>query len=141
MCFDCIDAAFMNHHRSRTYQEHAHRQQAPLGKCRNVQLRRLANAGHRIVRSFTARVSSRRANQTRVIPDFVRILEARHQNLYAVGYAIAVGVFAIELIQGILDRVYPMVQGAILVVSFIFVFANLLVDVLYTVIDPRIRYD
>ena len=53
-------------------------------------------------------------------------------------------VFAIKglgriLIEGILNRDYPVVQGAILVVSFIFVFVNLLVDVLYVVIDPRIR--
>jgi peptide/nickel transport system permease protein len=45
------------------------------------------------------------------------------------------------LFQGILFRDYPVVQGAILVVSAIFVFSNLLVDLLYTVIDPRIRYD
>ncbi len=55
-------------------------------------------------------------------------------------------VFAIKglgrvLIQGIFNRDYPVVQGAILLLSGIFVFANLLVDVLYTVIDPRIRYD
>ena len=55
-------------------------------------------------------------------------------------------VFAIKglgrvLIQGILNRDYPVVQGAILVVSAIFVAANLLVDMLYGVIDPRIRYD
>ena len=54
-------------------------------------------------------------------------------------------VFAIKglgrvLIQGILNRDYPVVQGAILVVSGIFVLSNMLVDVLYTVIDPRIRY-
>ncbi len=53
-------------------------------------------------------------------------------------------VFAIKglgriLIEGILNRDYPVVQGAILVVAFIFVFVNLLVDVLYVVIDPRIR--
>jgi len=45
------------------------------------------------------------------------------------------------LIQGILNRDYPVVQGAILVVSAIFIFINLLVDLLYTVIDPRIRYE
>jgi peptide/nickel transport system permease protein len=66
--------------------------------------------------------------------------------LLLAGTIVVENVFAIKglgrvLIQGILDRDYPMVQGAILVVSFIFVFANLLVDVLYTVIDPRIRYD
>ncbi len=44
------------------------------------------------------------------------------------------------LIQGILNRDYPVVQGTILVVSTIFVFSNLAVDLLYTVVDPRIRY-
>ena len=53
-------------------------------------------------------------------------------------------VFAIKglgrvLIESILNRDYPVVQGAILVVSFIFVFVNLIVDILYGVIDPRIR--
>ena len=53
-------------------------------------------------------------------------------------------VFAIKglgriLIEGILNRDYPVVQGAILAVSFIFVFVNLAVDILYGVIDPRIR--
>lgn len=53
-------------------------------------------------------------------------------------------VFAIKglgriLIEGILNRDYPVVQGAILAVSFIFVFVNLAVDVLYGFIDPRIR--
>jgi len=66
--------------------------------------------------------------------------------LLMAGTIVVENVFAIKglgrvLIQGILDRDYPVVQGAILVVSFIFVFANLLVDTLYTVIDPRIRYD
>lgn len=55
-------------------------------------------------------------------------------------------VFAIKglgrvLIEGILNRDYPVVQGVILVISAIFVFVNLAVDLLYGVIDPRIRYD
>jgi peptide/nickel transport system permease protein len=37
------------------------------------------------------------------------------------------------------DRNYPVVQGAILVVVTIFVLANLLVDFLYALLDPRIR--
>jgi peptide/nickel transport system permease protein len=66
--------------------------------------------------------------------------------LLMVSTVVVENVFAIKglgrvLIQGILNRDYPVVQGAILVVSAIFVFANLVVDVLYTVIDPRIRYD
>ncbi len=66
--------------------------------------------------------------------------------LLMAGTVVVENVFAIKglgrvLIQGILNRDYPVVQGAILVVSAIFVFSNLLVDALYTVIDPRIRYD
>ncbi len=66
--------------------------------------------------------------------------------LLMAGAVVVENVFAIKglgrvLIEGILNRDYPVVQGAILVVSTIFVFANLAVDVLYTVIDPRIRYD
>ncbi len=62
------------------------------------------------------------------------------------GAVIVENVFAIKglgrvLIQGILNRDYPVVQGAILVVSAIFVFTNLIVDVLYTVINPKIRYE
>jgi peptide/nickel transport system permease protein len=61
------------------------------------------------------------------------------------GTVIVENVFAIKglgrvLIQGILNRDYPVVQGAIMVVSVLFVFSNLFVDVLYTVIDPRIRF-
>jgi peptide/nickel transport system permease protein len=48
-----------------------------------------------------------------------------------------VGRFALE---GINLRDYPVVQGAVLVISGAFVFVNLLVDVLYAVIDPRVRY-
>ncbi len=66
--------------------------------------------------------------------------------LLMAGAVVVENVFAIKglgrlLIQGILNRDYPVVQGAILVVSAIFIFSNLLVDMLYTVIDPRIRLD
>lgn len=66
--------------------------------------------------------------------------------LLMAGTVVVENVFAIKglgrvLIQGILNRDYAVVQGAILVVSAIFVFSNLLVDLLYTVIDPRIRYE
>ncbi len=65
--------------------------------------------------------------------------------LLMTGAVIVENVFAIKglgrvLIQSILNRDYPVVQGAILIVSLVFVATNLLVDVLYTVIDPRIRY-
>lgn len=44
------------------------------------------------------------------------------------------------LVDSILDRNYPVTQSVILLVSGVFVFTNLAVDLLYTVLDPRIRY-
>lgn len=38
-------------------------------------------------------------------------------------------------------RDYPVIQSGILVVAFIFVMINLLIDILYSMIDPRIKYD
>ena len=66
--------------------------------------------------------------------------------LLMAGAVVVENVFAIKgigrvLIQGILNRDYPVVQGAVLVVSAIFIFSNLLVDLLYVLIDPRIRYE
>jgi peptide/nickel transport system permease protein len=49
-----------------------------------------------------------------------------------------IGRFALE---GINLRDYPVVQGAVLVVAGAFVLVNVLVDVLYALIDPRMRYD
>ena len=44
------------------------------------------------------------------------------------------------LVGAIFDKDYPMVQGVILLVAVIFVLANLIVDVVYTFLDPRIQY-
>ncbi|CAM3214053.1 ABC transporter permease [Filibacter tadaridae] len=38
-------------------------------------------------------------------------------------------------------RDYPVIQSGILIVAFFFVMINLLVDLLYSLIDPRIKYD
>ena len=48
-----------------------------------------------------------------------------------------IGRFALE---GINLRDYPVVQGAVLVVAAGFVVVNVLVDVLYALIDPRVRF-
>jgi ABC-type dipeptide/oligopeptide/nickel transport system permease component len=40
----------------------------------------------------------------------------------------------------IFDRDYPVLQGGILFLATVFVLVNLVVDVLYAVINPRIRY-
>jgi peptide/nickel transport system permease protein len=43
------------------------------------------------------------------------------------------------VVQGILARDVPLVQGSVLVVAFTFVLVNLTVDVLYAYLDPWIR--
>ena len=42
-------------------------------------------------------------------------------------------------LDAVLQRDYPMVQGSVLVISFLFVTVNLMVDLLYGLLDPRIR--
>ena len=44
------------------------------------------------------------------------------------------------LVGAIFDRDYPIVQGVILLIAVIFVLANLVVDIIYTFLDPRIHY-
>ena len=45
------------------------------------------------------------------------------------------------VISAILRRDYPVVQGVVLVTAAVYVLINLVVDILYAFIDPRIRYD
>lgn len=45
------------------------------------------------------------------------------------------------IVGAIYNRDYPLIQGVVLIVSLIFILINLLVDILYAYIDPRIRYD
>jgi ABC-type dipeptide/oligopeptide/nickel transport system permease component len=44
-------------------------------------------------------------------------------------------------IQGIYNRDYPVVQASVFVAAAFFVVINLVVDLLYTILDPRIRYE
>ncbi|CAG9177218.1 ABC transporter permease [Cupriavidus pampae] len=44
------------------------------------------------------------------------------------------------IVDAVLSRDYPVVQGTILFFSFLYVFINLLIDIAYVVLDPRIRY-
>jgi nickel transport system permease protein len=43
-------------------------------------------------------------------------------------------------VSSILNRDYPMIQGMLLLIGMIFVISNLLVDIAYTFLDPRIRW-
>lgn len=45
------------------------------------------------------------------------------------------------MVNGIIARDFPLVQGIILIVATSYVLVNLLVDLLYTLFDPRISYD
>jgi len=45
------------------------------------------------------------------------------------------------VISSVLRRDYPVIQGVILFIALVYVVINLLVDVLYCLIDPRIRYE
>jgi peptide/nickel transport system permease protein len=45
------------------------------------------------------------------------------------------------VVQAIMARDYPLVQGTMLILGFTFVMINLTVDILYTLADPRVRHD
>lgn len=45
------------------------------------------------------------------------------------------------MVDSILARDYPVVQGAMIVLTSSIILANILADILYTVVDPRIRYN
>jgi peptide/nickel transport system permease protein len=61
------------------------------------------------------------------------------------GAVVTESVFAIPglgrlTVDAILRRDYPVIQGVILLFSFVYVVVNLLIDLSYTFFDPRIRY-
>lgn len=45
------------------------------------------------------------------------------------------------IVDSILARDYPVIQGTILIFGLLYILVNLAVDLLYVVIDPRIRYE
>src|SRR5580692_2393243 len=61
------------------------------------------------------------------------------------GAVVTESVFAIPglgrlTVDAILRRDYPVIQGIVLMFSFLYTLVNLMVDLTYTVLDPRIRY-
>ena len=64
---------------------------------------------------------------------------------YALGGAIIIEqVFSLPgvgrlTLNAVLERNYPVVQGAVLLVTFLFMLTNVITDSLYAVVDPRIR--
>ncbi len=45
------------------------------------------------------------------------------------------------VVRAVLRRDYPVIQGTLLVIAAIYVFINLAIDFLYTLVDPRIRLE
>lgn len=45
------------------------------------------------------------------------------------------------VVNSIADRDYPLIQGIVFIIALVFIAINLLVDILYAYIDPRIRYN
>ncbi len=61
------------------------------------------------------------------------------------GAVVTESVFAIPglgrlTIDAIVRRDYPLIQGLVLMFSFVYVLVNLGIDLIYTLLDPRIRY-
>ena len=61
------------------------------------------------------------------------------------GAVVTESVFAIPglgrlTVDAILRRDYPVIQGLVLMFSFVYVLVNLLIDISYTFLDPRIKY-
>lgn len=46
-----------------------------------------------------------------------------------------------EIIEAISRRDYPLVQGCVILISLTYVIVNLLTDIAYKVVDPRIKYE
>ena len=44
------------------------------------------------------------------------------------------------VVDAITRRDYPIIQGLILFFAFVYILLNLLIDIAYTLVDPRIRY-
>jgi len=45
------------------------------------------------------------------------------------------------IVDSILARDYPVIQGTILIFGLLYIMVNLVVDLIYALVDPRIRYD
>jgi peptide/nickel transport system permease protein len=92
------------------------------------------------------------SNESVLIRHALRNAAVPIATIIGIGVALLIGgvvvtetVFAIPglgrlTVDAILRRDYPIIQGVILIFSAIYVLINLLVDLSYAVLDPRIRY-
>jgi peptide/nickel transport system permease protein len=89
------------------------------------------------------RVLFRHALKNAAIP-IVTVVGLGLANLIG-GSVITENVFAIPglgrlTLDAILHRDYPVIQGVVLIFSAAYIAVNLIVDIVYTLLDPRIRY-
>ncbi len=59
----------------------------------------------------------------------------------AVEMALSIPGLGALLAQGLADRDWMIIQNLVLIYAFAFIAINLIVDIIYSIIDPRIRYD
>ena len=59
----------------------------------------------------------------------------------AVEVALSIPGLGALLAQGLADRDWMIIQNLVLIFAFLFILINLIVDIIYSLIDPRIRYD
>jgi peptide/nickel transport system permease protein len=91
-----------------------------------------------------SKVINRHAMRNAMIP-IITIIGIETGSLLS-GAVLTETVFALPgvgtmLVQSILARDYPVVQGFTLVIAIIFIFVNLIVDFSYAFLDPRIRME
>jgi peptide/nickel transport system permease protein len=58
-----------------------------------------------------------------------------------VEYTFGLGGLGSLLVNAVQVRDYPVVQGTTIFIAAMFILINLLVDVCYGIVDPRVRYD
>ena len=45
-----------------------------------------------------------------------------------------------QVVNAVFQRDFPVIQGVVLISAVLFVLVNLIVDLLYSILDPRISY-
>jgi len=107
-----------------------------------------ADVNFRVVKSFTASVKERCLGEEVIghLNPGQQVIKIVDEELTALmgGAVITEQVFNIPgvgrmLIQAVARRDYPVVQGVVMIVAGLYVLINLLVDLLYGYLDPRLR--
>lgn len=55
-------------------------------------------------------------------------------------YTFAIPGMGSAILSAVVNRDFPVIQGFVFVIAVFFLLANILADILYTVVDPRVRY-